>query len=161
MFCVAMLRQCWSHSHSPGAGFTAGLLGFEVPRHRPGGCHPTRSCRALQTKAQPLPSPESNGKFGMLSWAPSPPLQQPPVPAPSRGHPIPLPSSILLRELACPRSWLQPLTVAGYSPELAMPVSRSGRAFGVISVLSPGSAFPPARSLHQQENCLSLTLIKP
>lgn len=48
---MVVLQQFWSYNHSFGAGFTAALLGSEVPGHKPGGFHPTRSCRASWTKA--------------------------------------------------------------------------------------------------------------
>lgn len=132
------LWQLWSHNH-PRTGFT--LLGSEFPDHRVSGCHPSRSCRALQDKAtprwgsgfprrgvtagtelcteQPLPWPESNGVFGMLSWAQSPPLQHSlcpsscPSPPASLQHPSPgtgmsLTSLQLVIVTTCSQSWHHP-----------------------------------------------------
>lgn len=153
------LRQFWSHSH-PRTGFT--VLGSEVPEHRLSGCHPSRSCRAFQAKgtprwgselpkhgghcshralhgaappAQPLPCPESNGVFGVLSWAQSPPLQ----------HSLCQPLLMSIPSCFPPASFSWDWHVPGLAAachchrlqlELASPLSRSGGALG-FSLCSP------------------------
>lgn len=113
------------------------------------------------TKLQPLPWPEGDGAFGMLSWAPSPPHSSsictnpslcPPHPT-SLQHPSPGTGVSLVPAVARHCHQLQ--------PGVGITHLKVRRSFGVSSVLSPSSAFPPVRSLHQQENCLFLTLIKP
>lgn len=154
--CMVTLHHFWTHNRSPGAGFTAVLLGFtgqsQLPRWGVGVPQTWGVAAAFGhsqpaglacSELHPLPWPESDGTFRMLSWAPSPPLQ----------HPSPGTGVSLVPAAACPCHRLQ--------PRVGTTRLKGRKSFGVISVLSPGSAFPPAHSLHQQENCLFLTLIKP
>lgn len=90
----------------------------------------------------------------------SPPLQSPcaspsssPSSPPSLQHPSPGPGMSLVPAAARHCPWLQPRDDITHL--------KVRKSFGVITVLSPGSAFPPPHSLHQQENSLFLTLIKP
>lgn len=97
---------------------------------------PRADLHRAASPALPLPWPESDGAFGILSWSLSPHLQQLPVPAPPCVRSLPHPSSILLLGLACPWSRLQRVTVTSHSLELASRLSRSGRALG-LSLCSP------------------------
>lgn len=122
-------------------------LGSELLNCRTGECHPTRSFSGQSYVARwGAGFPKHVGVsaafglsrpvgLGMLSWARHLPSRAP-VPAPPHLHALPLPSSILLPGLACPWSQLQPVTVPGYSPEMTLPISRSGRALG-LSLCSP------------------------
>lgn len=105
--------------HSPNMGGTAGH----------------RALHGAAPPAQPLPWPESNGVFGVLSWAQSPPLQ----------HSLCQPLLMSIPSCFPPASFSWDWHVPGLAAacrchwlqlELASPLSRSGGALG-FSLCSP------------------------